>query len=170
MEKPAFVSKRCIEANSSLFQGWRRLETCPARKGLKESFMKVLYSIVAAFLLLSSCQTIRVAPPGGLLLGQHAIEPTDQTARILIKDYTGTLKAVRFIGNGNDLELSNVVFVFDGGERQKIQNKLNLLMGALSRSIGLEEGKPNLRAIEFTYRAAGDWSGNHVEVLVYGIK
>jgi hypothetical protein len=136
--------------------------------------MKTFVALLAITVLFSSCTTIKFNSPGGILLGECAVDSTDQTGRVVVEKYDGTLKSIRFMVNGNDLELSNIVVVFDGGQRQKIDKTLLLSVGALSQQIGLENAEPIIQSIEFSYRTVGDWSSDRAndraDVLVYGVK
>jgi len=123
-----------------------------------------------AWLLLSSCSTLRLAPPGGTLLGESFVDSSDQTSRVSIKAYSGTVKAIRFMANGNEIEIEKIILGFDGGEKLAIDEKLLLSVGALSRRIELTGAKPALKSIEFTYRPVGSWMTGRTDILVYGIK
>ena len=135
-----------------------------------EYLLKSFCLIILVSLTLVACSTLRLAPPGGTLLGETFLDSIDQTGRVAVKKYEGTVKAFRIMANGNEIEMERIVISFDGGEKQKVEGKLHLLVGALSRRVNLDDGKPPITAIEFTYRPLGSWVSGRADLLVYGFK
>jgi hypothetical protein len=70
----------------------------------------------------------------------------------------------------NDLELFNLVVIYENGERQGIETRLIFNEGSRSRLIDLVGGERRIKSIQFTYRTIGTWQEGKARVVVYGVR
>jgi hypothetical protein len=134
-----------------------------------------LAAAVAAAVVLASCMT--VVPPGRggpapdrVLLGERVVAFKGDHDVVQVGRYEGNFRSMVVVVEKNDIELFNVVVVYGNGEREKFDTRLVFREGSRSRDLHFAGGQRKIRAIEFTYKTAGNWQEGRAHILVYGMR
>jgi hypothetical protein len=131
-----------------------------------------LAAAAAAAFVLVSCMTVAVpgAPAERVLLGERVVAFRGDHDAVPVGRYEGKFRSMVVVVEKNDIELFNVVVVYGNGEREKFDTRMVFREGSRSRDLRFAGGERKIRAIEFTYKTAGNWQDGRARVLVYGVR
>jgi hypothetical protein len=109
------------------------------------------------------------APRDSVLLGEQEVDFKVDHDKIDVKRHEGSFRSLFFQVEKNDIELFNLLVVYENGERQGIETRLIFNEGSRSRLIDLNGGERRIKSIQFTYRTVGTWQEGKARVVVYGV-
>jgi hypothetical protein len=114
-------------------------------------------------------RTATRAPNNSVLLGEQEVDFRVDRDKIDVRRYEGSFRSLFFLVEKNDIELFDLVVVFENGERQNIDTRLIFNEGSRSRMIDLNGGERRIKSIQFTYRTVGSRHEGKARVAVYGV-
>ena len=109
-------------------------------------------------------------PRDSVLLGEQDVDFKVDHDKIDVKRHNGSFRSLFFLVEKNDMELFNLVVIYENGERQGIETRLTFNEGSRSRLIDLVGGERRIKSIQFTYRTIGTWQEGKARVVVYGVR
>jgi hypothetical protein len=109
-------------------------------------------------------------PRDSVLLGEQEVDFKVDHDKFDVRRHEGSFRSLFFQVEKNDLELFNLVVIYENGERQGIETRLTFNEGSRSRLIDLVGGERRIKSIEFTYRTIGTWQEGKARVVVYGVR
>ena len=109
-------------------------------------------------------------PRDSVLLGEQDVDFKVDHDKIDVKRHNGSFRSLFFLVEKNDMELFNLVVIYENGERQGIETRLIFNEGSRSRLIDLVGGERRIKSIQFTYRTIGTWQEGKARVVVYGVR
>jgi hypothetical protein len=115
-------------------------------------------------------RNVSQAPNDSVLLGEQDVDFKVDHDKINVRGYEGSFRSLFFLVEKNDIELFDLVVVFENGDRQRIDTRLVFNEGSRSRLIDLNGGERRIKSIQFTYRTVGTWAEGKARVAVYGVK
>jgi hypothetical protein len=115
-------------------------------------------------------RNVSQAPNNSVLLGEQEVDFKVDRDKIDVRRYEGSFRSLFFLVEKNDIELFNLVVVFENGERQNIDTRLIFNEGSRSRLMDLNGRERRIKSIQFTYRTVGTWAEGKARVAVYGVK
>ena len=110
------------------------------------------------------------APRDSVLLGEREVDFKVDRDKIDVRRYEGSFRSLFFLVEKNDIELFNLVVVFENGERQNIDARLIFNEGSRSRLIDLNGRERRIKSIQFTYKTVGTRQEGKARVTVYGVR
>jgi len=131
--------------------------------------MKVSVVLTVMALALVSCVSMPGPPKGAVFLGERTVGFKAERDRIPVGRYEGRFNSLFFEIERNNLEMFDMVVIFENGQKEKIGTRLVFDEGTRSRVIALEGGERRIRAIEFAYKTSGTWLNGKARILVYGV-
>src|SRR5208282_3243704 len=130
--------------------------------------MKLILAFFFVFVVLTSCATTEGPQDKGFFLGQCDVDLTGQVARIVFDRYEGHAVAIQLVAD-NDIEIDHLAIIFSNGDWQSFDSNLTFTQGIRSKVITLYGWRRHVRAIQFAYRAIGNWTNGPTAVQVYGL-
>ena len=114
-------------------------------------------------------RTVTQPPSESVLLGDQEVDFKVDRDKIEVRRYEGSFRSLFFLVEKNDIEIFNLVIVFENGERQNIDTRLIFNEGSRSRMIDLNGGERRIKSIQFTYKTVGAREEGKARVAVYGV-